>query len=346
MPDIQRAYNLMVAGCNDPNVGYSQAQRTTIKLGVAYRTYCDCSSMIAWALTGGGFYKNNPWFSTYNEQSQLAMAGFKKVPIGGAWLPGDILWRQEHTEMVYKDRVTMGAHSSSKPFPDQVSINNYASSPSSWSECWRYGNGAVPGLPDTNISIYVASAILGNWAIESNINPGIWQDLSVGSGGYGLGQWSGGRRDNLFKFLTDNGYDQDSGMGQIAFFLKEDDWQASTSTPIKFNDLTSFLTSSSTDIAGLTETFMNAWERPGVPALDRRIEMARKVYDYIQDHSGDPVQWITGNRYLSEADQLNNAVAAYQILSLGESPDGGQGWSNLFKYGVYRDLYRRIYIHR
>lgn len=39
-------------------------------------------------------------------------------------------------------------------------------------------------------SINAISGMLGNIQKESSVNPGIWQNLTVGSGGYGLVQWT------------------------------------------------------------------------------------------------------------------------------------------------------------
>lgn len=344
--DINKAYTLIIQACNDPNIGYSQSARRTISLGVSYHTFCDCSSIESWALTLSGFFENNPWFATGNQISQLKRIGFHEVPVGGNWNKGDILWRPGHTEMVYEGRVTMGAHTDGIAFPKQVSINEFASRPSEWVSCWRYQDGASGNVPVLNISIYVVAAIVGNWSRESNVNPGIWEGLTAGSGGYGLGQWTGERRENLFTYLNDHGYSQDSGDGQIMFFYEENDWASTASSPLPFENLEAFLTSDSTDIPALTETFMRAWERPGVPALEDRIAFAVKAYSYILEHSGDTVEWITGNRYLSEEEQLNNAVKCYQLLALGLNPDGGQGWSSLLRYGAARELYRRRYIWR
>lgn len=348
MSDINLFYQLVIQACNDPFIGYSQARRTTISLGQSYRTYCDCSSLISWALTNSGFYTNNPWFATSNEISQLQRAGFTQVDLNSEWKPADVLWKQGHTEVVYQGRVTMGAHTDGITFADQVSINSKATSPSYYTSCWRYQNGATGEEPSVNISLFVASAIIGNWMRESTNNPGIWQSLTVGTGGYGLGQWSGSRRDDLFNWMDSHGYTSDNGDGQIEFFIEENDWSSTLSSPLAFNSLNEFLLSTSTDIDALTETFCNAWERAGVSALEERKKFAHQAYDYLIVHGTDTgVSWISGNRYLSEDEMLNNAILIYQKLSLLIGGTiGGQGWSNLLKYGCYRELYRRRYIWR
>lgn len=159
MADIQTAFNYCVQACNDPYIGYSQAKRTTIKLGVTYNTYCDCSSLMSWCLTNAGYFRVNPWFSTANEREKLRAIGFTEYdPKTEPWQPGDILWRRSatvlgHTEMVYSASGTggrtMGAHNA-KPttaFVNQVSIHTYKDYGSEWMVLLRApGAGPSPSV--------------------------------------------------------------------------------------------------------------------------------------------------------------------------------------------------------
>ena len=152
------------AACEDPNVGYSQTKRTTIKLNSDKRTYCDCSSLISWAMTKAGFYSSNPWFYTGNEEAELKKAGWKRYnPNNVEWKQGDILHRRSngsgHTEVVYKGTgtgqgITMGAHGSLYSWANQVNVNKYISYGRNWQNLYRYeGNssgtysGTWPTLP-------------------------------------------------------------------------------------------------------------------------------------------------------------------------------------------------------
>ncbi len=228
MADITTAYNLCIQACRDPHIGYSQGERRkTIKLGVNYDTYCDCSSLMSWCLTGAGYFKVNPWFTTYNERDKLTAVGFTEHnPSTEPWQAGDILWRRSstvlgHTEMVYQGTgtggYTMGAHNPHKPFADQVSINTYKTYGSDWMVLLRApGAGPVPSVPtwfQDNIYLvpghedemygnaeliysYLSgqgfsdaaiAGILGNFERESWINPGIWQGLDYGDTSGGYG---------------------------------------------------------------------------------------------------------------------------------------------------------------
>lgn len=231
MADIQTAFNYCVQACNDNYIGYSQGpRRTTIKLGVTYNTYCDCSSLMSWCLTNAGYFGKNPWFTTYNERDKLTAVGFTEHnPSTEPWQAGDILWRRSatvlgHTEMVYKGAgtggYTMGAHNPHKAYADQVSINTYKSYGSDWmvllrapggspavTYAWHqsnsyydhmddymYGNAVLihAYLQDEGFTDAAIAGILGNFERESTINPGLWQSLNQGnlSGGYGLAQWT------------------------------------------------------------------------------------------------------------------------------------------------------------
>lgn len=223
MPSLAIAYQYVIDACNDPYIDYNRFDlRETITLGVNYVTYCDCSSLLSKALTVGGYFTNNPWFYTGNEDYYLTKAGWEQVDLYGEWRPGDILWKDGHTEMVYTGGqaggVSMGAHTSSSyvPFDRHVCINSYPStaSGSGWTRLYRdptqtvatfkwYQSNTVldeygPEMTGNAYMVYqffssigfsyaAIAGLLGNMQAESGINPGRWQD---GTGpGYGLVQW-------------------------------------------------------------------------------------------------------------------------------------------------------------
>lgn len=349
MPDINTAYSWSISTCNASNVGYSQNYRNQQTYNGI--TYYDCSSFIWYALRAGDFdvtgayltalgyaYTGNA-ITTSNERAWLTALGFTQVDINGTWQAGDILWRSGHTEMVYSGGTasgrTMGAHTSSVSLANQVSINSYTSSASSWTSLWRYGNTPAE---DEGISLEVISAICGNWYHESNINPGIFQNLHVvdltdnnAYGGYGLGQWTNNPDDNLTRrtqlvtYLRDNGYADDSGIGQLEFFIDENVWY-STQEASQFSDLDDFLHTDVTDIELLTHAFNIGWEGIHDSSWDTRVEYARLCRDYIQSHAQDTsiTTWYAENDWLTQSQILNNAVLVYRYLN-GESGGGGGG---------------------
>lgn len=315
MASLSNAYDYVIAACRDPNIGYSQDMRKTITLGVDYKTYCDCSSLMSKAMTVGGYFKNNPWFATSNERSYLSKAGWQKVDIDGEWKPGDILWRSGHTEMVYSGGagkgVTMGAHTYKKAFANQVSINSFTSNKNTpWSELWRDPSGGAVDIHKWHMSnSYLAeygddmsdnaymvwqhfnslgfssaaiAGLMGNMQRESTINPGVWQSLTVGSGGYGLVQWT--PASGWFDWAADHNIDtsdaDESGDGQcdcINDCVAQGQWIPTSAYPYSWSEYAAL-----TDHAEATKAFLYEYERAGVEALDDRLRYAAYWYEVIE----------------------------------------------------------------
>lgn len=145
MPSIQTAWQWAVDTCNAPNVGYSQTYRDQQTVGGI--TYYDCSSFIWYALVAGGFPLSGYPFATATMVGELLQIGFTYADINGLWVAGDIVWRDGHCEMVYSGStgygITMGAHSSTLPLDDQVSINSNPSYASSYTYLLRYTGGST-----------------------------------------------------------------------------------------------------------------------------------------------------------------------------------------------------------
>jgi len=186
----------------------------------------------------------------------------------------------------------------------------------------------------SNVSVYVVSAICGNWWIESGINSGVWESLQQGTWtdlnkGYGLGQWTNtggdthGRLYKLNEWLTNNGFPSDSFNGQLDYIEVEDVWFRRAEA-YKYVNLQGFLTSQSTDITDLTHAWNIGWEGIHDATWDSRVTHAREVCEYIQQNY-DPSQSyspIIGNRYLSNSERFNNALYMYHVWNGGTpSPD-------------------------
>lgn len=334
MPNLKNAYDWAINKCNAPKIGYSQSYRNEQTVNGV--TYYDCSSFIWYALKYGGFdvegayrtatgenYSGNAIWTAV-ERDWLTALGFVSLPISGEWKAGDVLWRQGHTEMVYIGGIgrgrTMGAHNAKVALKDQVSINDHYSTADSWTSIYRYGGGGI-----LEISKYVIAAICGNWKQESTINPGLWEGLTPGTWtdlrkGYGLGQWtntddSQGRLYHLHEYLTANGYSDDSAEGQVNYLMVENIWYP-VQEASAYRTLTDFLNSQSTNLTDLTHAFCIGWEGIHDSSWDTRVTYAQQCYDYIVAHATDPAitTWYSGNRYLSDAEVLNNAVMFYRLF--------------------------------
>lgn len=324
MGNLTLAYNTCIDICNAPNVGYSQDYREGQTVdGI---TYYDCSSLMSYCCTVGGFFTTNPWYTTRSMDEYLSAAGFLKGNANQPWKKGDILWRSGHTEMVYEPAdgggYTMGAHTDTYPLEQQVSINTFVSPYSAWTYLYRAPTGVLDG-----ISQYVIAAICGNFWQESTINPGLWQGTIVGAPGYGLGQWTDNaatdRKTKLFNWLDNNGYSRDDGNAQLEYLIYENVWY-STGAASSYANLQEFLRSESTDLDALTAAYMQGWEGisdDGTLAL--RQAKAHECFAYITEHGADSTitGWIVGNRYLSDAERRNNAVMVYRYLAGGKPPE-------------------------
>lgn len=328
--DLNKAYTWAVQTCNAPNVGYSQAYRN--QKTVNGITYYDCSSFINYALIAGGQATpgyapaSNP-FTTSSMGAALLSYGWKEVPATGDLLPGDVGWVKGHTEMCYRGGkgkgVFMGAHTDNAALANQVSIGSSSGNPnyeSSWSKVYRYGDGGASG--GYGSSIYVIAALAGNAWRESHINPTLSQQ---GGGAYGLFQWDGGRRDAYYQWAQENSYLANNPYAQMEYLVVEGDWQGSFAGISSLNE---FLASTSTDIASLTEAFCTCWERPGIPALQERIDFANEAFDYINAHANDTsiIDWeVVPMYYLSRQQALHNAVLMYRFYSAGGGGGGTIG---------------------
>lgn len=181
----------------------------------------------------------------------------------------------------------------------------------------------------------VISAICGNWWQESTLNPGLYEgrkevpllDNNV-YGGYGLGQWTNApklgltRRTQLVTWLRSNGYADDSGPGQLAFFIAENTWYRN-GYGAAYNSLSDYLNTSDTDLRDLTYAFMQGWEGIWDGTEGIRYDACVKVYEFIQTRDPDSVPefWNVSNQYLSEEARLVNAYQIYRYLS-GDTPPG------------------------
>lgn len=179
-------------------------------------------------------------------------------------------------------------------------------------------------------SIYVVSAICGNFLYESGCNPQrheggtSFTDLTDVSqyGGYGLGQWTNKeypaphppltRRRDLVLWLRSNGYTDYSGDGECAYVLAENHWSVNYGP---YQNLTEFLESPSTDINELAYIWFRNWEGINDGTEETRKQYARDAYDHITRHAIDPniTDWVHDVGRIPWVDSLNNCVMVYRF---------------------------------
>lgn len=127
--DAKKIAAAMVAACNNPNIGYSQADRLSLynlasangyKLNKVGKCNCDCSSLVAVCVNAAGI-KVAPTMYTGNELQVLQATGKFKTYTSTSYThsesllrTGDILLRQGHTAIVTQGVVAFAPETKEK----------------------------------------------------------------------------------------------------------------------------------------------------------------------------------------------------------------------------------------
>ena len=130
-------------------------------------------------------------------------------------------------------------------------------------------------LIDGGMNAVQAAAVMGNMQAESGFNN---DSHETGGGGYGLVQWTGGRRTNLEKYAAKKGVPASDIAMQVEFLLKEynnGDYRGINGSEFK----------NATNIVKATTAWMTQYESPAVATahLPRRIKAAKEVYALYKD---------------------------------------------------------------
>lgn len=170
------------------------------------------------------------------------------------------------------------------------------------------------GLRSGGYSEYTVAATMGNIEAECSFNPDL---IEKGSGaGYGLVQWTGGRRTKYENYAKSKGKDRSDLPTQIEYLLKElaEDsgiWtKASSSYGFGSLSRADWANANGTgDIEKATKAFMCCFERPSYDSsinhIDRRIEAAKK---YFEAFTGTPVSGSNTTEEGGETSESNNPV--------------------------------------
>ena len=100
---------------NDNSIGYNQRKRQL-------NPDVDCSSFVYYSLVrGGGFSTKDLGTSPFRSKympGKMESAGFKQISVSGKKIsdlkPGDVLWKDGHTELYIGNGKTAGAHHGEK----------------------------------------------------------------------------------------------------------------------------------------------------------------------------------------------------------------------------------------
>lgn len=125
------------------------------------------------------------------------------------------------------------------------------------------------------------AGMLGNMQTESNINPGVWENLSPNvNNGYGLVQWTPATK--LISWAESEGLDYTSGDAQLQRIdwevANNQQWIATSQYPMSFQE---FKVSTLTP-EYLAQVFIRNYERPRYPNQPIRSTQARYWYDNLE----------------------------------------------------------------
>lgn len=118
------------------------------------------------------------------------------------------------------------------------------------------------------LSPQAISGILGNLQQESGLDP---TATNASSGAFGIGQWLGVRKTNLFNYSQSKGLDPNSLEAQLEFMWKELEEGKDSRL-----DLNSF--KNITDVKQAADIFERDFERSGGSAMDKRRNYAQEFY--------------------------------------------------------------------
>lgn len=130
-------------------------------------------------------------------------------------------------------------------------------------------------IKDVNCVDWQAAGVVGNFAAETGkfkIYQEIRPTVAGSKGGYGWAQWTGPRRRAFETWAKSQGLSVDSYEGNYGFLLYELKGAENAALKALYKTKTA---------AEAAEVFMKKYERPGIPALKKRIQYAEealKVY--------------------------------------------------------------------
>lgn len=121
--------------------------------------------------------------------------------------------------------------------------------------------------------------LLGNTEVESTHNPGIWQDLTIGTGGYSLVQWTPASK--YRNWCVNNGLQparMESALSRIIWEVENNEqWVTHSSYPLTFFEFTQ----SEDSPYELAMTFLHNYEMPENLNQPERGENAEYWYEFL-----------------------------------------------------------------
>ena len=208
---------------------------------------------------------------------------------------------------------------------------------SNFSASGKYGEDTIEykvwtGLRAAGYSEITVAGTMGNIYAESGFNPSV---VEHGNGiGFGLIQWSFGRRTAIENYAAEQGKDVNSVELQVEWLLKECDpndsayaWMNSSKS-YDGKSWTYDEWKNATDIESAVRAFMFCFERPaGTSSLQKRIDAANEYYEEFTGtavpNKQDGDNNTTGGESEASQSPIEKLLSAFTELAKGYGLTGG-----------------------
>jgi len=140
------------------------------------------------------------------------------------------------------------------------------------------------------LSAAQTAGIMGNFFAESSLNPGEEERAGDSSSGYGLAQWTGGRRKNLINYANDSKYNGGRGVADLGLQLDFSWHELAGNGPYGGGDQNHALNQlkKESDPQDAATSFMNTYERPAAQYAHEslRRSQAQKYFNTYSSGTG------------------------------------------------------------
>lgn len=142
-------------------------------------------------------------------------------------------------------------------------------------------------LTEKSLTSEQAAGIIGNLTIESGLNPGIEEATTNVNKGYGIAQWTGGRRTSLENYAASLQIKSNDLSVQLNYLWIE---LSGGNAELGINDEGASLTDlkNQTTVDGAVQSFMNKFERPNqqYAHLEKRLQAANDIFNVLGSTTG------------------------------------------------------------
>lgn len=157
-------------------------------------------------------------------------------------------------------------------------------------------------LKEAGFSDAAACGILGNIQAESGMRSSA---VEIGSGeGWGLCQWSFGRKSAVKNYCKEHGYAEDSAEGQAEYLIHELETESTWISGLKSVGMTINEYKALQDMNKASDYFCVYWERPLIPNLETRQTYAQGYFTALGGSGGCTIKgvdmWVEGTIHWDE----------------------------------------------